>query len=171
MWFYSLLSGFDAPIVRAAIMGTIGFSAIYLGRLNYAYRALFLSAGIMLIINPLWIYDLGFILSFSATLSLMLFERKINKWSKRVPGIFREGFSTSVSAQILVTPIMVFAFGRINILSPVINALILWTVPIITVTGMMAGVVSLATYDIGRLVLLLDYPLTRWFVLIVNLFS
>ena len=88
-----------------------------------------------------------------------------------MPGIFREGFSTSVSAQILVAPIMVFAFGRINILSPVINALILWTVPIITVTGMMAGVVSLATYDLGRLILLLDYPLTRWFVLIVNLFS
>ena len=171
VWIYAMLSGFDAPIVRAAVMGTIGFSAIFLGRINYAYRALFLSAGIMLIFYPLWIYDLGFILSFSATLSLMLFERRINKWSRVIPGIFREGFSTSVAAQILVAPILVFAFGSVNVLSPVINALILWTVPIVTVVGMISGIASLLAYEPARLILLLDYPLTRWFIFVVEVFS
>jgi competence protein ComEC len=100
VWIYALISGFDAPIIRAAVMGSIAFGAVGLGRLNLAGRALILSALLMLIINPLWISDLGFILSFVATASLMLFESRIRGYIKFVPAVFREGLSTSLAAQI-----------------------------------------------------------------------
>ncbi len=170
IWLYALMAGFDAPIIRAAIMGSIGFTAQGLGRINYAWRGLFLCALGMLIVKPEWLMDLGFILSFVATASLMLFERRCRKIFAKVPSIFREGLSTSFAAQIGVAPILFATFGQFNILSPIINALVLWTVSPITVVGMLAAIVSLVSVYLGRLVLLLTFPLTFWFVWIVQLF-
>lgn len=171
IWGYSFLSGMDAPIVRAAIMGSLAFGAQGLGRINFAWRALFISIVAMLVIKPLWIEDLGFILSVVATASLMLFERKVNTLIRFVPSIFREGLSTSLAAQVGVAPILFVTFGQFNLLSPVINALILWTVPLMTVIGGMAGIAGLVWFDLGKLILYLIYPLTYWFIYIVNLFT
>jgi len=170
IWVYAILSGFDAPIIRAAVMGSIAFSALWLGRLYSAGRALILSALIMLIIKPEWGSDLGFILSFVATGSLMLFERKVDSLIRFVPNIIRQGLSTSLAAQIGVAPILYYYFGQFNLLSPIINALVLWAVPIITIIGGIAGIVGLVMPFLGRLILLVSYPLTSWFIFVVNYF-
>ena len=171
IWLYSLLSGLDAPIVRAAIMGSIAFGAQGLGRVYLAWRGLIASIFIMLLVNPLWIHDLGFVLSVVATASLMLFERKVSRLIQFVPGLFREGFSTSLAAQVGVAPILYVTFGSFNILSPLINALVLWTVPMITVIGGISGILGLLVFDLGRLTSYLIFPLTTWFIYIVKLFS
>lgn len=171
VWVYALISGFDAPIVRAAVMGSIAFWAQAVGRLSFAWRALILSAFLMLLLKPLWLTDLGFILSFSATVSLMLFEAKIRKRIRYVPSIFREGLSTSLAAQILIAPIMFVTFGQFSLISPLVNALVLWTVPGITMIGMFSGILGLVWPGLGRLLLYLSYPLTSWFVFIVEIFS
>lgn len=171
IWAYALLSGFDAPIVRATIMGSIGLVAILFGKLNKPIRPLIFSGFIMLFIKPQRATDLGFILSFAATLSLLLFQKKIEKHLKKVPTFFREGLSTSLAAQICVAPILFFAFGRFNIFSPIINALVLWTVPIITLIGFISGVCGLVSFETGKLIVYLAYPFTSYFTFIVKLFS
>jgi competence protein ComEC len=171
VWIYSFLSGFDAPIVRAAIMGSVAFLAQGLGRLYSAGRALFISAALMLIIKPDWLTDLGFILSFVSTGSLMLFERKIASLIRFVPGIFREGLSTSLAAQIGVAPILFITFGQFNPLSPLVNALVLWVIAPMTVIGGIAGVIGLVSFVLGKVILLLSFPLTTWFIWIVGTFG
>jgi len=169
IWIYTLMSGFDAPIVRAAIMGSIAFSAQGLGRLSESLRLLFISAIIMLFANPRWGTDLGFILSFLATLSLILFESKIRNRIQFIPGVFREGLSTSLAAQIGVAPVIFYVFGQFNLFSPAINALILWTIAPIMVISSIAGAIGLLVPQLGALIILLSLPLTSWFVYIVNL--
>jgi len=171
VWVYALVSGFDAPIIRAAIMGSLAFTAQAMGRMNVAWRALFLSALIMLIIWPNWISDLGFILSFVATASMMLFEARIRRLVYFIPGIFREGLSTSLAAQIGVAPILLVTFKQYSLLSPIVNSLVLWTIPPMTVIGMVAGLTGLVFFKAGQLILYLVYPLTSWFVWVVHLFS
>jgi competence protein ComEC len=171
IWFYSALSGFDAPIVRAAIMGSVAFSAQELGRLLNAYKALFLTGLIMLIIVPQWLTDIGFILSFVATLSLMVFEKKIEKFVKFLPGFFKEGLATSLAAQIGVAPILFVTFGQFNVFSPVINALVLWTIPPIMIIGAVSGILGVIFEPLGRFILYLAYPLTSWFIWIVIMFQ
>lgn len=171
IWGYSVLSGFDAPIIRAAVMSSIGFTAQSLGRLYDAWRGLFISALGMLIVKPDWLTDLGFILSFVATASLMLFEKRVRSRIVKVPGIFREGLSTSLAAQIGVAPIMFVTFGQFSLLSPIVNALVLWTVPLVTAIGMVGAMVSLLSIYLGKLILLLTFPLTSWFIFIVRLFG
>lgn len=170
-WVYVILSGFDAPLVRAAVMGSIAFSAQALGRLSTALSALLLSAAFMLIIKPEWAHDLGFILSFIATLSLILFETKISIMLSRVPFLFKKDLATTVAAQIGVTPILLFSFGSFNILSPLINAVILWTVPPIMIIGGVAAVVGLVIPPIGQILVYLAYPFTWWFTTVVALTS
>jgi len=171
IWSYALISGLDAPIVRAAIMGSLAFGAQALGRINLASRALITSIVVMLLIKPDWLLDLGFILSVVATASLMLFEAKINRKILFVPSIFREGLSTSLAAQIGVAPILFIVFKQFNIISPLVNAITLWTIPPITVIGAIAGVIGLVFFDLGKLILYLIYPLTSWFIFMVNLFG
>ena len=171
VWLYALISGFDAPIIRAAIMGTIAFTAVFLGRVSFAFRTLLLTAAVMLIVSPSWLTDLGFILSFGATASLIVFEARVQRLVRFIPSIFREGLSTSLAAQVGVFPILYYTFGYINPFSPLINALVLWTIPIITVIGMLSGFIGLFIEPLGKLILYLSYPLTSWFIWIIQIFS
>ena len=169
--FYCALAGFDAPIVRAGVMGALAFLAQETGRLASSFRILAISALLMLVFRPDWITDLGFILSFVATASLMVFQRGIEKRLMKVPNLIREGLSTSLAAQIGVTPILFVTFGYFNILSPIINALVLWTVPALMIIGATAGLIGLIIPPLGSLILYLAYPLTWWFVKVVEIFG
>lgn len=168
---YVVISGFDAPIVRAGIMGSILLFAQEKGRVASTFRILVFTCLLMLIIKPLWLIDLGFILSFVATISLMLMQKKIDLGLKIIPATLREGFSTSLAAQIGVAPIIFATFGQFNLLSPVINALVLWTVPYIMIIGSVGGITGLLVPFLGRLILFVLYPLLFWFVKTIEVFS
>ena len=173
-WVYALIAGFDAPIIRAAIMGTIAFSAQELGKLNTALRALIITALIMLFIRPDWLVDLGFLLSFFATASLLLFEKKVYKLLRFIPdglGIVKKDFSTSIAAQIGVAPILFISFEQFNLLSPLINALVLWTIVPMTSLGIIGGIIGLVFEPVGTAILWLTFPLTLWFVKVVEVFG
>jgi competence protein ComEC len=170
-WVYVILSGFDAPLVRAAIMGSIAFGAQGVGRLSMAFRALILSAGIMLFLKPEWVYDLGFILSFVATLSLIVFEPKISILLSKIPFVLKKDLATTIAAQIGATPILFVTFGNFNPLSPLANALVLWCVPPIMIIGGIAGIAGLAIPSFGQFITMLTLPFSAWFVGIVRVFS
>lgn len=169
IWAYALIAGFEAPIVRAAIMGTLTFVAQEVGRLNLATRSLFVSAVIMLIFKPLWISDLGYWLSFTATLSILLFNARVERMLRFIKIDFlRKDLSTSLAAQIGVAPIIYSSFGQLNIFSPLINAAVLWTIPFITIIGIVGGMLGLIFVPLGKVILLLVYPLTTWFIYVVS---
>jgi len=166
---YIVLSGFDAPIVRAGIMGIVAFGAQESGRLISAWKALLYSVLLMLLVKPDWLFDLGFILSVLATSGILLFNKKFEKLFAFVPKVLREGLTTSISAQIFVAPVIFVTFGQFNILSPLINALILWTVPYIMIIGGVGAVIGIIMPEIGQIILVLVYPLTWWFASVIDL--
>ena len=80
---YTILVGADASVVRAALMGGIYLIANrWLGRPNYAYASLFLAALLMTLIDPYTLWDVGFQLSFTATLGLMLYADPFTQWTR-----------------------------------------------------------------------------------------
>ena len=165
IWLYAFISGLEAPIIRATVMATVVLGAQALGKLAFSWRVLVLTAYIMLVYRPIWITDIGFILTFVATVSLMLFQKRLELIFDYLPKVFKESLSTSLAAQIGVAPILFVTFGQFNILSPVINALVLWTIPPIMIIGALAGILGVKYF------LYLVYPLTWWFINITNLFS
>lgn len=168
---YLFLSGFQAPLIRASIMAGVTFLAESSGRLVKSFQNLFLTAGVMLAVEPDWITDIGFILSFVSTASIMLLGKRVKNLLKVMPPFLREGFSTSLAAQAGVAPVLFVTFGQFNLLSPLINAFVLWTVPYIMILASLGGVLGLVFPALGKLILLICYPLGWWFTEIVEVFG
>lgn len=170
---YLFISGFDAPLVRAAIMASILIFAQESGRIVKSWNILLYAAGLMLIYNPAWAQDIGFILSFVSTSSIMLFQFKIYKKIdlKYLPNFVKQDFSTTLAAQIGVSPILFVTFGQFNILSPLINLMVLWTIPFIMILGAVGGVLGIMFPLFGKILIWLAYPLLWWFVQTVELFA
>lgn len=147
---YILMTGAEAPVIRAGIMAGFAFLAQLSGRESSAGRGLIFSAVIMLVYSPLLLFDSGFQLSFGAAagliwLSPLFLRSKVFRWKKYLPGP-AEALATTISAQIFVWPIIARVFGNFNLLAPLVNALILWLVPAMMVLG---GVFSLLSLVIG----------------------
>ncbi|OGY24450.1 MAG: hypothetical protein A2Y57_03770 [Candidatus Woykebacteria bacterium RBG_13_40_7b] len=132
---YTLLTGASPPVVRAALMGSIAAVALFYGRQRQALIGLVMAGALMLLFQPTLIDDLSFKLSFSATLGMIVFQAKLNTILRIIPATFREDLATTLSAQAFTVPLIFYYFGQVSLISPLVNALILWTVPIITIFG------------------------------------
>ena len=149
---YVLLVGADAAVVRAGVMGGLFVTALYLGRRSTAYVSLFASAFVLTLINPLALWDAGFQLSFAATLGLILFAPGIERlfeqgltrfvsedrarWGLR---FLNDALILTLAAQVLTIPLVVYHFGRLSLVAPLANLLILPVQPPIMSLGAAAA--------------------------------
>ncbi len=172
---YALLAGAEPSIVRAAIMGILVFSAQIIGRQSLAYLGLFLAGSVMLLINPSLIFDVGFQLTFLATFGLIFFRPVflISQRLKRVTErtVIGEDLLTTLTAQLFTLPILLLNFGQVSLLSVFVNALVLWTVPIIMVIGAISAAMGLVFEPFGRLASYLTLPFLFYFEKMVEVFS
>jgi competence protein ComEC len=117
LWFFALITGFSPPVLRAVIM----LNLIAIGRSYYSYSSqnsvniLAVSAFLILVFDPLLIYDTGFLLSYMAVLGILYFEPGItalvNSRFTLVNKIWQLT-SVSLSAQITTLPITLFLFHQ-----------------------------------------------------------
>lgn len=132
---YTLLVGFSAPTLRAAIMAVLTILATLTGRQVLAGYLLFLTAYILLIVWPQNLADISFQLTFLATLGLIVFTKPFSRYFAKLPNLIREPLSTTLAAQTLVVPVIFFYFGNVSLSAPLVNVLVLWTIPIATIVG------------------------------------
>ncbi|MBI3092900.1 MAG: ComEC/Rec2 family competence protein [Candidatus Levybacteria bacterium] len=161
--FYALLAGFEPSIMRASIMGIFAFSAQILGRQNLATYALFLAGYLMLLFSPSLIFDVGFQLSFLATLGLLHIKPLLFK--KLVIG---DDLTTTISAQAVTLPILLSNFGSYSLWSVIVNGLVLWTIPILMILGGVGAMFGLLIEPLGQLILYLALPFLLFFEMIVH---
>jgi len=121
------------------------FGGQLLGRQYSGWFGLWFAAGLMLLIQPHLIFDLGFQLSVLSTGGIMYFQPLI----ARVP-FLTEDITTSISAQLTTTPIILFAFGTYGTLSLITNALVLWMISPIMIVGGIAGLLGLLIPIVGK---------------------
>jgi len=164
--FYAILAGAEASIVRASIMGILVFSAQILGRQTLAINGLSLAGFVMLFIDPTLISDVGFQLSFAATLGILYLKPLFGNKE----GIASEVLTT-VAAQTATLPILLANFGTYSVYSILVNGLVLWTVPILMMVGGVGAIIGLILPQLGQLLIYLCYPLLLYFEGIVNFFG
>ncbi len=154
---YIIIIGLPASAMRAGFMGFLVLWALNLGRLNKITNSLFLTAVILLLINPRLLRDdIGFQLSFLAVLGIIYFYPFMSDFFEKVlkkiikPGkvfsflkIINDIFILTISAQILTLPIIAYNFFGASIISPLSNLLIIWILPFLLVGIMLALVLSL----------------------------
>lgn len=163
--FYALLSGFEPPVVRALVMGSIVSWGKYSGRLIDGMRVLIFAASVMIIIEPAYLSSVSFQLSFMASLGLILFSGMFA--NLKVP----EDLKSTFAAQLLVWPIISIYFGRVSVIGIVVNPLILWTVPISTILGGAFLAVGFVSPILAKFFALAVYPFLDIFFKVVDGFG
>jgi competence protein ComEC len=130
---FVIMSGLPASAVRAGVMGGTLLWAMKNGRLANCENAIVFAAAVMLMLNPLLLrWDVGFQLSFLATLGIVLsspFWEKSFIRKHQARGI-SEILAMSLSAQIFVLPIIAYNFHMTSLISLLANILILPTIPL-----------------------------------------
>ncbi|MBI4100828.1 ComEC/Rec2 family competence protein [Candidatus Microgenomates bacterium] len=173
IFFYAFLAGFEAPIIRASIMGSLVILSQGIGRQSWGALSLFLAGFIMLFLNPSLIFDLGFQLSFLATAGLIFVQPSLERIRliialKKIPFV-GEATLTTLAVQLTTLPLILATFGYYNFFSILTNGLVLWTIPWIMGIGGMAGVLGLIIKPIGQLLSWLAYPLLFYFEKVTTL--
>lgn len=179
---YTFLVGADAAVSRAAAMGIIWVLAIWSGRPGLALNSLFASALVLTLINPLILWDVGFQLSFMATLGLIVLapplERGIFGLLKRhlrteqvglTMALLSELVIITLAAQIITGPLIVYHFGRLSLVSLLTNLLILPVQPPIMLVGGMATLAGIVWLPLGQILGWLVWLPLAWSVWMVEL--
>jgi len=170
--FYAFLAGFDPPVTRAAIMACFAFGASLLGRQNLALLSLWLTGYVMMMVTPSLLFDVGFQLSFFSTLGILVVKSILGLLGGfRRLGFLREDVLTTLAAQIATLPIMLTTFGSYGLLSVLVNALVLWTIPIVMVFGSIALLAGLVFFPLGKVIVLLCLPFLWFFEQMVDFFG
>jgi len=162
---YTILVGAEASVVRAAIMGALFIVAVqFLGRPTFIPAALFTAALGMTLVNPHALWDVGFQLSFMAVLGLMFY---IGPWSRRLENrlqprldldnarrttrMISDVFLTTMAATLMTLPVILYHFGTLSLISPIVNLLILPAQPGIMIWGGLATILGMILPVLGQL--------------------
>lgn len=181
---YTILVGASASVLRAAIMGCLGLIAHQVGRRQAAVNSLVFTAALMSLFNPYTPWDIGFQLSFAATLGLVLYADPLAHWAQhqlearlpktlaeRLAGPLAEYFLFTLAAQILTLPLMAYHFGNISLVAFAVNPLALPVQPPIMTLGGLAVIAGLIWLPLGKLLGLLAWPFVVYTIRVIELFA
>lgn len=166
LFFYAFMSGFSAPIVRAAVMLSLIViqQNFYTDRIIHPLNVLSAAAFFVLVYNPLSINDAGFLLSFSAMIGIVYFSPKY-VFENRIIQSSWDIISMSIGAQLGTLPIALYFFHSFAFLFIVANLLI---VPLTTII-MFVCIIALIPVPLFSIILnyLLQWlvEINRWFYL------
>ena len=171
---FVLMTGLAASAVRAGVMGTLLLWAMKNGRLANSQNAIVFAGAIMLLFNPLLLrYDIGFQLSFLATIGIIylypFFESKLNKNSK-IHWIW-EIFFLSLSAQIFVLPIIAYNFHSLSLISLLANVLILPRIPLTMLLGFLMAMAGFIFTPLATVLAWLTFLPLKYEVETINLLA
>ncbi len=182
IWAYMALIGFPASGVRSAIMGSIFLAGQQWGRQNTSSRTLVLAGALMLAQNPfLLMYDIGFQLSFMASLGIIYGKPLIDQLGglllkplpahKKIPKDLAEMVTVTLAAQVFTLPLLLYNFGNISWVAPITNALILPVVPLLMQFGFLAAITGVFSSTLALIFAIPTQVIIAYFFLVVDFFS
>lgn len=124
VWLYILITHSPASAVRAGIMFTIVAGAIAFSKHQNNINTLIVTAILMLLYKPQWVYDVGMQLSFLCMLSIFIFYEPIKSLLQPKTRILQwlwESLAMSIAVQVLVTPLVIYYFYQFPIWTFIAN--------------------------------------------------
>lgn len=147
LWVFAFVAGLSPSIVRAVTMFSFFAYARYLNRPTNTFNIIALSMFFILLLRPLFLFQVGFQMSYAAVFSIVwIYPKMQGFWS---PGNYIvqktwQLFSVSVAAQLGVLPISLFYFNQFPALFFVSNLLIIPFLGIILSLGLLVILLTLS---------------------------
>lgn len=167
---FMLISGASASVCRATLMIILSICADVFFLKSDTFSNILTSAFVLILLNPLVIYDVGFILSFGGTLGIVLLSKDFTRLFKRL-GKLNETLSLTCSAQLILAPIMMYCFNTFSILSIVTNIIVVPISGSITILGFVVFIISKISFPIAKLIANSLYVLAAFTIWVADMFS
>ena len=161
--FFMAMVGWTPSIMRAGIMAILNLLAWYVGRKIAPWRLILMVAALTLVVNPGYIVNLGWLLSFASYTGIMMLGPALTKffYGEKQPKMVASTIITTLAATIMTLPITLYYFGQVSLISVVANLLILPTLPyamgLVFLAGVVAGVPWIETVVVFAATKLLDF--------------
>lgn len=156
---YIGLTGLQPAVLRAGIMGFAALVALTAERKVKPLASVLLAATLLLLFNPLWVWDLGFQLSFLATVGLLVTVPPLVKWLDWLPPAIATLAAVPIAAYLWTLPLVLFAFGVASPYSIPVNIVTTPLIALVSIGGMVSALAALIWSPAGSaLAWLLYYP-------------
>lgn len=171
---FVVMTGASASVVRAGILAALVAWGQFEGRRINMTILLLLVAFLILLFNPYALkFDISFQLSFLAFAGLVYLSKpiaalKVIKW---LPKFWKLTLAETLGAQIAVLPILIYYFGRVSIVSPIVNILILWLIPAAMLAVFAIGISGLIFVTLGQVIGYLGWILLKYIIVVIEIFS
>lgn len=169
VFLFMAITGFTPSVIRAGIMVIITYCGTTIFRRSDSITSLGISALALTIFNPYSVGDVGMILSFAATLGIILWSTPIKEYllskfklKRKYSKYIAEIFSVSLSASLWVAPLSIIFFGTISPFVVVVTCLTELLISIILICALIASLIYMIPF-----VSIFSYP----FALVIGLVS
>lgn len=179
---FIFVTGFEPSVLRAAIMASVLLIAQMLFREPDTYSAIAVSCVLLLAVNPFMLFNIGFQLSYGATLSIVMFYKNIRnllttgRLQKRpehegkapapasapepvqekpkafIPGWMADTLAVTMAAQLGVLPVTVLYFNKISLVAILTNLLVVSLLEIITILGSIMALLGQFSLAISQVI-------------------
>lgn len=168
---YLGLTGIQASVLRACLMGFAVLLSLTMETKVKPLGSLLLAATIILLLNPLLISDLGFQLSFLATLGLIVTLPGLQAKLDWLPPGISTLVAVPLAASIWVLPLLAYKFNTLATYSIVVNIVCTPLITIISLGGMVSAIAGLIIPGVGSAIAsILFYP-TMLLISIIDFFT
>lgn len=175
--FFVIITGAAPSVLRAAVFSILIIYGKLLGRRGNQTNLMLLAAIAILLFNPyLLIYDIGFQLSFGAFAGLIYLSPIIESIFERsrltyLPVYLKAPLTETLSAQIMVLPLLILYFGKLSFIAPLANVLVLWIIPLAMLLAFSTSVATLIWWPLGKIVSIFAWPALTYITAMSNLLA
>jgi len=174
LFIYVIMAGASPAVVRAAIMASLLLVGKLVSRRASMRNVLLFTAAIMLLVNPLILLDdVGFQLSFVATIGLLFVAPRLDHLFPFLPKLFgiRESFIASLVAIVLTLPIVLWHFASVSLVAPIINLLILPIIPFLMAIMFIALGIAFVSQSLGTFAAIPGWAISSLILHVIGWFS
>jgi competence protein ComEC len=160
LFFYAGIIGFSSPVLRASVMAMLLTYGKLFSKNSNSINLMGVAALLILIADPSQVFEIGFQLSFSAVLIILLIlpviQNAIPYWVRiKWYGSPIMVIIISLVVQIGLYPLQAYYFGEVSVISPIANALFVPFLGLFVPLSLISLIVSILTPSIGYI---LNYP-------------
>lgn len=151
---FVFITGFEPSVLRAVLMASVLLLSSVLYREPDTYSALAVSCLILLAASPCMLFNVGFQLSYGATLGIIMLYKNIREMIRHrfIPGMVAEVFAAAMAAQLGVLPVIMLHFNKVSLISILPNMLVAPMLELITILGTLMAILGQFSIFLSRII-------------------
>ncbi len=168
---YASITGFRPSVLRATIMFILLIGGKLINRSRNLNTSLFFAAFVILLSNPLILYDAGFLLSFIVTFSIINLSPILQGLFSKIVVWIKNPLAVSTAAWIGLFPLSAYFFTKVSIISIVSNIFIVPLTGIAVILGFLTFFIGMVSIYLAAIIANINYLVLNLITLIAKLFS